>query len=926
MSTLTPHALTCEHLTDPLGLDRPTPRLSWQLRSEARGQKQTAYQVLVASTPEHLAADQGDLWDSGRTEGRTCVLVPYGAEAPRSRQRCYWKVRVWDAQGERSAWSEPAFWEMGLLDTQDWQAQWIGLDWKLDAVHPDVLMPARLLRRRVTLPLDRQVVRARLYVSARGVYRASLNGTRIGDEELAPGWTDYDVRVQYQTHDVTALLRPGENVLGALLGDGWYSGHVGFLQINRPNRHYGSVPQLLAQLEVELEGGERRTFASSGDHGVWEATLDGPVRASDMLMGERYDQRLELAGWDTPGWTTGEARWRPVQTFRGGVPLVADRAQPVRAVQALPCVCVRPAGDDTWVLDFGQNLVGWVRLRVQGQAGQTLTLRFAEMLGPDGGLYTENLRYAQAQDQLVLAGGETTWEPHFTFHGFRYAEVRGLDRAPEAGQFEAVVVASDTPFSGDFSCSDELINRLYQNIVWGQRDNFLSVPTDCPQRDERLGWLGDAQIFARTAAYNADVAAFFSKWMVDVTDAQSPAGGFPDVAPRLTDTADGAPGWADAGVIIPWTMYLHYGDLGPAREHWDAMERYMHYVEAANPDHLWLYRRNHDFGDWLAQDGDDPADAFGSRTPKEVLATAYWALDADLMCRMATALGRPQAAARYGELHAAVRTAFRAAYLEPGGWVQGHTQTGQVLALRFGLLEDHERPAVTARLLEAIEQKGGHLATGFLGVRELLPALTAEGRADVAYALLQRESFPSWLYSVRQGATTIWERWDGWTEGAGFQDPGMNSFNHYSLGSVGEWLFQTVAGLDTAPDDVGFGTVLVQPVPGGSLTSARATVATPYGAVSSAWTLAQGQLTLELDLPANTRARLTLPPGFRNEMREDGRELTGNLGVTPLGKGEYEIGSGRYHLVARADVTERGGGEECPDASVPELPPKVGRS
>lgn len=897
-AALTPVALTCEHLRNPLGLDRPEPRLSWQLAGPGRGRRQTAYRLLVASSLKRLASEDGDLWDSGRVPSDTTALVPYAGSALKSRQRCFWAVQVWDEQGEASAWSEAAHWEMGLLAATDWQAQWIGLDWKLDAVHPDVRMPARLLRRPVTLPQQAEIVSARLYVTARGVYRASLNGVRVGDEELAPGWTDYDVRVQVQTHDVTGLLRPGENMLGALLGDGWYSGHVGFLQVNRPNRHYGSVPQLLAQLEVDLGSGERLTFATSGEHGVWEATLSGPVRASDLLMGEVYDARLELPGWDTAARTRGCAEWRPVQTFRGGPALVADRAEPVRVVQTLPCLDVRELCEDTYVLDFGQNLVGWVRLRVSGAEGQEVTLRFAEALNPDGSLYTENLRYAQAEDRLILAGGEHTWEPHFTFHGFRYAEVRGLKALPLPRDFAARVVASDTPFTGQFECSDEGINRLYSNIVWGQRDNFLSVPTDCPQRDERLGWLGDAQIFARTAAYNAGVAAFFSKWMVDVTDAQSPAGGFPDVAPRLTDTADGAPGWADAGVILPWTLYLHYGDLGPAREHWGAMERFMRFVAEANPDHLWLNRRGHDFGDWLAQDGDDPENAFGSRTPREVLATAYWALDADLMRRMADALGRPDDAQRYLELHGRIRSAFRAAYLEPDGWIRGHTQTGQVLALRFGLLEDTERPAVTGRLLEAIGRKDGHLATGFLGVRELLPALSENGQTELAYRLLQQESFPSWLYSVRQGATTIWERWDGWTEERGFQNPGMNSFNHYSLGSVGEWLFQTVGGIDALT--VGFGAVLLRPQPGGTLTSAKAAVQTPHGEVSTGWTLRGGLFTLEVRLPVNARAHLHLPAGYRQHVQESGLDAADAPGVARTGEG-YILGSGQYLFTARAE-------------------------
>ncbi|WP_045234837.1 alpha-L-rhamnosidase [Deinococcus pimensis] len=866
MTGLLPVRLRCEHLEDPLGIGTPIPRLTWALQGDGTDRSQRAYRVLCASQPDLLDAHHGDLWDSGRVESREQLLIPYAGAPLRSRQTCFWKVITWDEQDTMGPWSETASWETGLLLASDWQAVWIEHDvW----TESDTPAPCPLVRRAFTLPAP--PVRARLYVSALGLYEAHLNGRRVGDRLLTPGWTDYHTRVPYQTYDVTAHLHEGLNVIGAVLGDGWFCGHVGY---RRTRRHYGPRPRLLAQLEVELATGELLTVGT--DH-LWEATT-AELRASDFLHGETIDARLERPGWSASGGEPTHAPgWAPVVTTRWHAPLVADAGPPVRALMTLDVVAETRPAPGVRVLDLGQNMVGWTRARVHGEAGQAVILRFAEMLDDDGTLYTAALRSARATDTYLCRGdpdGEV-FEPRFTFHGFRFVEVTGdatlLDLV-------GVVVGSDTPRAGTFECASADVNQLQRNIEWGQRGNFLSVPTDCPQRDERLGWLGDAQVFAPTATYNADVAAFFTKWMQDVEDAQSPAGGFPDVAPRLVSEQDGAPGWGDAGVILPWVLYGRYGDLGLVRRHWAAMQRWMTLLETANPDHVRRNRRNNDYGDWLAQDGDDPRNAFGSRTPKEVLATAYWAYGAALMRRMATALGRADDAERYAALHERIREAFLTHFVEPHGWISGRTQTGQVLALAFDLLPEHLRADAAARLVDLVRARGDHLTTGFLGVAHLLPVLTRYGHADVAHRLLVQDTFPSWLYSIRQGATTIWERWDGYTRHGGFSDPGMNSFNHYSLGSVGQWLYESVAGLAPAEGAVAFDRVVIAPQPG-EFRWARAEHDTSRGRITASWRVEDDALHVHVTLPPNVQAEVRWPEAFRS----DGAS----------------VGSGRHTLVAR---------------------------
>ena len=891
-SSLTPTNLRCEYVENPIGIGETSPRLSWALTSDQRDQHQSAYQIQVSSDPQLL---KGDLWDTGRVASGESLQIVYAGQPLESRQRCYWHVRVWDGAGNVSDWSEAAYWELALLEREDWSAVWIGLDEPVQIALPDTMPPSPQLRRSFTLPSS--PVRARLYITARGIFEARLNGQRVSDQHFAPGWTDYHSRLAYQTYDVTELLHRGENVLGAVLGDGWYSGAIGF-KLER--RQYGSRRGLLAQLEIELDGNERVIVTTNGDWNAWKASF-GPIQSSDFLAGEHYDARLETPGWDAPGF---DARtWQDVATLPWREALEPVTEPPVRIVMERTPQTLSQPRPGAFIYDLGQNMVGWARLRVRGaSAGHEVCLRFAEVLDADGTLYVESLRGARCTDRFVSSGAAVeTFEPHFTFHGFRYVEVTGYPAEPSLEDLMGCVISSDMPFTGSFECSSELVNQLQRNIAWGQRGNFLSVPTDCPQRDERLGWLGDAQIFAQTACFNAEVAPFLTKWLRDVTDAQSPSGAYSDVAPRLVTNGDGTPAWGDAGVIVPWTLYRHYADTRILERHWQSMTRWMEYIAAANPDFLWRNRRNSDFGDWLAQDGDDPANAFGSRTPKDLLATAYWAYDASLMARMARAIGRESEAFEFEELFERVKAAFQREYLHADGRIAGDTQTGYVLALHFDLIPTELRSRAGERLVALIEARGGHLTTGFVGVGYLCPVLTAIGRSDIAYRLLLNETFPSWGYSIRHGATTIWERWDGWTSERGFQDANMNSFNHYSLGSVGQWLFQTVAGIDSDPTQPGFKHIVLRPQPGGGITHASATLQTPRGTISSAWRLEGDALRFELEIPANTTATFTLPYHCERllEGDADATIATGVRSLEPYDGGmRLELMSGTYRFSA----------------------------
>jgi alpha-L-rhamnosidase len=891
----------CEYRVNPLGIDVERPRLSWRLATARRGAAQRAYRVRVASDPDLLGGDAADLWDSGRVESDQSLDVPYGGPPLGSGQRAWWSATVWDERGGETSLPEPAWWEMGLLQRSDWRAEWIGAAL---AGGPRTGVPCPLLRR--AFRIGGQIDSARLYCTALGLYELELNGRRVGDLQLAPGWTDYRRRVRYQTYDVGGLLRPGENVLGATLGDGWYCGHIGWEQRQR----YGDRPRLLAQLHIRYRDGSSELVATDA---AWRTSF-GPLLAADLLMGESYDARLEQPGWSAPGFDDGA--WAPAVCFPDpGAALVAQNGPPVLAHEEL-----RPAGpparppvpySSAWIFDLGQNMTGRVRLRVSGPRGATVTLRHAEVLKPDGTLYTDNLRSARATDHYTLrGGGEEVWEPRFTFHGFRYVELSGLSEPPGPEAVTGVVLHSAVEPTGAFGCSEPLVDQLQRNIVWGQKGNFVDLPTDCPQRDERLGWTGDAQVFLPTAAFNMDVAAFFTKWQQDLADAQDERGRVPAVAPAEGGSLppEGGPAWADALVICPWTIYRCYGDTRLLEQHYDSMARFVGFLERTSPALIRcdpLAPREPDawdgFGDWLATDN-GRENRIGL-TPRSLIGTAYFARCADLLARAAALLGRAADAERYTALAGRVRAAFRRRFVTPDGLLAAQTQTACVLALHFDLVEAHHRAGVAEALVRDIAERGWQLSTGFVGTPHLLDVLTDAGRLDAAYRLLLQRSWPSWLYAVTHGATTVWERWDGWTEERGFQDPAMNSFNHYAYGAVGAWLYQTVAGINLDSEAPAYRRAVLRPRPGGGLTWARGALRTRYGELVSDWRLDGGSFEWRVVVPPNTSARLWFPPGAGAPL-EGGRPARQAEGVRAPADGggaALEVAAGSYRFSAPLD-------------------------
>jgi alpha-L-rhamnosidase len=869
-----PVGLRCAHLANPLGVAPDRIRFSWLLTGTSL---QQSYQLQVIPNGRMFHPDATPVWDSGPTPSADSADVPYAGPPVAPGGRYAWRVRVWDPAGTVSAWSDPASFAVEL-DPDDWTASWIGLGPLRERFGPpsgpgrpdpvvNALHSAPYLRRSFTV--TGPVASALLHVTALGLYEARLNGQRVSDAYLTPGWTDYDQRVLYQTYDVTGLLAEGENVLGAILADGWYCGFVGF-DAKRAGAHYGFAPELLAQLDITLADGTTARVVSDDQ---WTGRA-GAIRHADLLMGERHELRLEPSGWDGAefagadvngadlnGAESGRDGWRPVRCRPlDARVLAADPGVPVRVTAEVPPVTMTRTPAGTYLVDFGQNLTGWLRIRASGPAGTTIGVRHAEVLDGDGRLYLDNLRTARQLDEYVLGDGPAVLEPRFTQHGFRYAEITGYPGEPGEGDIVARVAHSDIPAAGAFESAAPWLDQLFRNIDWGQRGNFISVPTDCPQRDERLGWLGDAQVFARTACYNRDVAAFYAKWLDDVADSQLPSGAFPDVAPRLNFPGAGAPAWGDAGVIVPWTAWKMYGDRSFLDRHFGAMRAWMEFIERGNPDYLRARELGHSYNDWLSPGGD--------ATPHPLLASAYWAYDAALMAEIADAIGRGDEAQQYRELRAKIGAAFAAAFVDGSGRVASGTQTAYVLALHMGLIPEELVIPAAGHLVAAIRAADWHLTTGFAGVGYLLPVLSVTGHTDIAYRLLAQRTFPSWRYMIDQGATTIWERWDGWSAERGFQSAWMNSFNHYSLGSVGEWLYRFLLGIDQEPGSVGFGRLLLRPHPGGELDRATGSYQSARGLIRAGWERADGQFTYRVEVPANALASVHVPSADAASVRD----------------------------------------------------------
>lgn len=918
MAPAAPRHLRCEYLIDPAGIDVSWPRLSWQMADDRRGAEQWSYQILVADDAAQLERGIGTLWDSGRVISNESIQVAYAGAPLRSRQIAYWKVRVWDKHDQPSPWSKTARWSMSLLSSDEWSAKWVG-DPAGDEVPVTEPLPAVMLRKEFEPLADAGAIkRATAYVSALGWYELSFNGQRVSDRVLAPEWTDYRRRVQYQTYDVTELLhrlKDGRIALAAWLGDGWYAGRLGLAGIvpgGPPRAIYGRKPKLLMQLEIEYADGSRQTIVSDES---WKSTNEGPIRVGDLLDGETYDARREMPDWDRPGFD--DSAWNGAAVYdAGGAELIAQMNDPIRITQQLRPIAVTEPTPGAYVFDLGQNMVGWCRLKVRGQAGREITLRHAEVLNSDGAIYTDNLRSARQMDRYVCRGDrEEIWEPRFTYHGFRYVEVTGLDYKPDVAVLTGLVLHSDTPPAGRFECSSPLLNQLMQNIVWTQRSNTHSVPTDCPQRDERLGWTGDILAFAQTACFNRDMAAFYRKWLLDMRDAQTPDGRYPDFAPHPYDPAarfSGVPAWGDAGVHVAWCAYRNYGDKRLLEEHFESARRWVDWIHANNPDLLWKNARGNDYGDWLNADTLQlegwPKE--GAGMPKEAFATAFFARSADILWQMAVILGKEDEALHYLTLSNDIKKAFNQAYVQPDGRMLGNTQAGYAIALNFDLLPAQLRENAVRYMIECFDRYGGNISTGFHSTICLMNELTRACRSDEAYRLINNRTMPSWGYAIDHGATTIWERWDGFVEGRGFQNPGMNSFSHYALGSVGEWMYRTIIGINLDPHVPAYKQFALRPRPGGGLTWARGSYDSMYGRIESSWRIVGDKLILDFVVPPNTSAIAYIPTADPASVREGGKPAAQASGVRFMhavkDESLFRILSGAYQFVIPWESRESG--------------------
>jgi alpha-L-rhamnosidase len=1057
--------LRCEYLNDPQGIDVVKPRLSWVVQSDNRGERQTAYQVLVASSSELLAKDQGDLWDSGRVDSDQTIHVEYAGKPLGTRMMCFWKAQAWDKAGQASAWSKPASWSMGLLKPEDWGAEWIacneslkslamaphngyhsdfatsadatkwvaidlGKEQKIDAVELDPASPydwqpapgflfpvrfkievagkadfsdartvvdktqadltnpgntfqiyrfepttARYMRLTVTrlarrdgknfaftlaemLVLSGQknvaancpvtaldavesggwsksrlvdgriaaeapgnalerlssmlrkefsisgpVKRAVVSVTGLGLYELRINGQRVGDHLLAPEWTFYPKHIQYQTYDVTGLLREGDNAVGALLAGGWWAGPL----MAKPSMEN---PQLCLRMRLDVEKADGSTQTIVTDPS-WSATANTPILRSGIYFGESYDATREQPGWDRPGFAA--SGWSPAKKLSGQhdvdkAQLVAQCNEPIRVLKELSPVKMTEPKPGVYVFDMGQNMVGWCRVKLNTLAGTKITLRHAEMLNDDGTIYRANLRGAAQIVDYVWPGGEATLEPHFTYQGFRYVELTGLPTRPAEDAVTGRVFHSAAPEAGHFECSKDLMNKIMHCVDWVQRGNMMSVPSDCPQRDERLGWMGDIQAFSQTAIFMRDMAGFFTKWVPDIRDSQADDGRYPDVAPQIGDPNQaftGVPAWGDAGVVVPWRVYQNYADRRMLEQHFDSARRWIDYIRGNNPNLLWQKKRGNDYNDWL---NGDTVVLQGyprgiSAIPNEVFGTAFFAQSTDILAKMARALDRKEDAEKYGKLFEDIKAAFNRAYVSADGRVKGDTQAGYALALHFNLLDESLRPKATQHLIEAIRKYKDHPSTGIQTTHRMMLELTRNGRHDEAWRLVNLRTVPSWGFMVETGATTIWERWDGYVKGRGFQDAGMNSFNHWAFGAIGEWMWRELAGIN--PDDAqpAFKHFTIQPRPCEGLTWVKARYDSIRGPISSEWKSSEGRFELLVEIPANTTATVIVPAKDPANVTEGGKPAAEAAGVkflrTEAGAAVFEVESGRYRFEAK---------------------------
>lgn len=883
-----PHSLSVsEGFENPIGFHDSIPSFSWKLSKKISTKKQTAYSIVVASNPD-LLPENPDVWSSGKIMSEQSVFVKYEGKPLKSRQKIYWQIRYWDNENRASSWSEIANLEMGLLSNKDWKAKWIKIPdpkkWDTTRYGTRLFRPQYL---RHDFKIESKVKKARLYATAKGVFKAQINGEQIGNDVLTPGWTPYNKRIETLTYDVTDRLHKNENTVSLILAEGWHSGRFG------PKRRWDTViapPQILLQLEIEDLKGNQKIITSNKN---WKATTNGPIRVSGLYDGETYDANFEMPNWDKPGFDV--ISWEPVTTedIVSKTNLFPKKHLPVREKKILKPVKMTIQKKNQVLFDFGQNMVGVVELKIPLKKGDTLKIRHGEMLNAEGKLFTKNLGSAKATDYYIAKEDATiSWQPKFTFHGFRYVEISGYhkDYTPKKSWVKGIVQHSDFEMSGHFESSHTKLNQLHSNIQWGLRGNFFDVPLDCPQRSERLGWTGDAQVFIPTSLFLADTHAFWSAWLSSMREEQFSNGGIPVVVPNFTGNFAQA-GWSDASTIIPWELYYRTGDVKVLEDNYEMMQKWCDYhtSEATNNiSHMSTV------GDWLQPYSQQKDDRRGD-TPNTLISSAFYAYSVQLTMQAAQVLGFKEDVKHYQELLNTIAKAFENEFFDPSGKIKAPytpTQTGYLLALGFNILSEKTANKSIHHLVQLIKDRGTHLRTGFIGTPLLAPVLDKTGNIDLLYDIIFKETYPSWFYSINQGATTMWERWDGYTHDKGFANRAL-SFNHYAYGAIGQWLYERTAGI--APLEPGYKKVLFAPLPHQNITEAKGSYNSNYGKITSEWELSEGYFIYNILVPPNTTAKVVLPKFYsHNTIFINGKQvevnvIEGKLTIDNLESGVYEI-------------------------------------
>jgi len=892
--SVAPHSLTVsEGFTNPLGFYDSSPTFSWKLPSDV--QAQGAYSIVVASSPELLPGN-ADLWESGKVGSDQTLFVNFEGEKLSSKQKVYWQVKVWDNAGKASQWSETANLEPGLLNNEDWKGNWISIpaeELSEKDARGSLLFRPQYMRKEIKV--DSKVKSARLYITAKGVYEAYINGHKVGTDVMSPGWTPVTKSISTLTYDVTQMLKEGENTIGAVVAEGWHSGRINLRSTKKSVEH---TPRLLCQLEIETTEGTQ-TIVSDGS---WKVTQNGPIRSSKIYDGETYDANYELGEWSNNGYDDSNWLVAAEQAVADSILLLPKRYEGVKDKSVLAVKNITEPKSGKPIFDFGQNNVGVPLVNVPMKKGDTLSIRFAEMLDKDGTLYTDNYRSALSTDYYVAAkDGLVEWRPTFTFHGYRYIELSGFspDEKPQKNWVSAIVQYSDFEMNGTFSSSHEKLNQLQSNIIWGLKSNFFDIPTDCPQRDERLGWTGDAQVIAPTSIYNAEMYAFWAGWLQSVRQDQRPDGGIPNVIPNNLGN-NSSPGWGDACVIVPWELYFRTGDESVLEENYEMMHRWLDFYATKAEGHIVSMFA---FGDWLQPhpqpNKEDPRLMRRGDTPADFVATAYYARSIELTIRSAKVLNKTADVERLQGLYEEVKAAFEQEFFESDGRVKFEieTQTEYLMALAFDLLSEEKQLLAARHLIRVIAECDNHLRTGFLGTPILPLVLDELGEFDLMYTILFKETYPSWFYSINQGATTMWERWDSYTHENGFHKDGMNSFDHYAYGAVGQWLYESVAGIK--PVKPGYKEILIAPIAGGPLTSAQASYDSPYGLVSSAWKIENDTFTIKVTVPPNTTAKIIIPANTAENLLLNGSPFSEVEDIELLKKGE-----GTFELMAQPGAYE----------------------